>query len=363
MGTRDMTTAVQTYLIHFRDRELALAVGAALEGRMAADGREAVALVPAGDGLGLTRADGGGRGAGRGSYGAAPQVVALYEDGLLDRLEALGLTAYIGIGPGQEPGVFRWGDGGAMLLPVATARELVAAVADRTPWADHAARMTPFDTLPREPGGPRLTRTLVAAGVAGPLLLAGLPATALAATAHPASTAVTAVDTSLTTAKTTQLPPGTRAFLNRLENYLRYYLEEIRATTTTTGNASTQALQNEITRLLNQLATRQTGTTQTAPQQGGGSSGGGQAPSNGGSQGGGSGGQQGSGQGQQGQGQSGSRGTVTGQSGQGQSGSGMGTTSSGSPSGSGMGSSAGGTSNSGGGYSGGGSSGGGSGSG
>lgn len=56
--------AVPTYLIHFRDNELALAVGAALEGRLAADGRDAIALVPAGDGLGLTRAADGGRGPG-----------------------------------------------------------------------------------------------------------------------------------------------------------------------------------------------------------------------------------------------------------------------------------------------------------
>jgi hypothetical protein len=42
--------APQTYLVHFRDRQLALAVGAELEDRLAEDGREAVALVPAGAG-------------------------------------------------------------------------------------------------------------------------------------------------------------------------------------------------------------------------------------------------------------------------------------------------------------------------
>jgi len=64
MSVREVAT-VQTYLIHLQDRELALAVGAALESRLTADGREAVALVPASDGLGLTRPESGSRGSPR----------------------------------------------------------------------------------------------------------------------------------------------------------------------------------------------------------------------------------------------------------------------------------------------------------
>ena len=170
--------AVQTYLVHFRDRRLALAVGAGLEDRLARDGRDVVALVPAGDGFGLARAGGGGRGGTRRSFAGAPQVVALYEDGLLARLESLGLTAYIGVGPGEEPGAIRWGNGGgAMLLPVTTAGDLVDAIARRTPWAPYAARMAKVASPSRRDGGlpgavsPALSRKLAVAGIAGPLLL------------------------------------------------------------------------------------------------------------------------------------------------------------------------------------------------
>src|SRR5262249_15906470 len=132
--------AMQTYLIHFRDRQLALAVGAELEDCLARDGREAVALVPAGDGLGLTRAGGEGQGGSRRSQGV-PHVVALHEEGLLGKLESLGLTAYVGVRPEEEPRIVRWGNGGAMLVPVTTARDLVEAITYHTPWAPHAAKM------------------------------------------------------------------------------------------------------------------------------------------------------------------------------------------------------------------------------
>lgn len=122
----------------------------------------------------------------------------------------------------------RWGDGGALLLPVATARELVDAVADHTPWAAHAAGMTPLagpDGGLTGPATPGLSRTLAVAGIAGPLLLGGLPGVAFAATApashHPAAPAgaravVTAMDTSLFKVKgAPPVPASTRAFLIR----------------------------------------------------------------------------------------------------------------------------------------------------
>jgi hypothetical protein len=322
---------VQTYLIHLRDRQLALAVGAELEDRLARAGRDAVALVPAGDGLGLTRAAGQHR-ASRGSYAGAPHVVALYEDGLLETLESLGLTAYVGVCPGEEPGTVRWGDGGAILLPVATARELVDAVAEHSPWAAHAARLS------GQPSHARSRKLAVAgiAGVAGPLLLAGLPATAAAASPAPAGhhplagTTVAATDTRVLNAMTvpptspvrTTRPFNARAFLIEIENALRFYLQQARQANA--GNTqNVQALENQVTRLLNTLASQPRQATQPAPaqptqpgagQQGGGQQGGG-APTNAGTQ-----QQPGGGQGQQGQGHQGQ-----GQDGQGQDGQQQGT--------------------------------------
>jgi uncharacterized membrane protein YgcG len=244
------TVALQTYLIHFRDRQLALAIGAELEDRLARDGRPAVALVPAGDTLGLTR--------------AAPQVVALYEEGLLSRLESLGLTAYVGVCPEEEAGVVRWAHGGAMLLPVATARDLVDAVADHTPWRASAASMTQFASSTLRfagapgPARPALSRKLAVAGIAGPLLLTGLPAAA-AATSGPAThessakAGVTAVFASKIKppAKTTppSVPASIQALINELKTALQNYLQQ----TGQTGSTNAQALQNQITQLFNNL--------------------------------------------------------------------------------------------------------------
>ena len=67
-------------------------------------------------------------------------MVAFYEEGRLEWLEEQQLTAYLGIPADQERGIVRWGnDGGAILLPVSTARDLVDAVADHTPWPLSAA--------------------------------------------------------------------------------------------------------------------------------------------------------------------------------------------------------------------------------
>jgi hypothetical protein len=242
--------ASQTYLIHVRDRQLALAVGAELEDRLARDGRQAVALVPAGDGLGLPR--------------AAPQVVALYEEGLLSRLESLGLTAYVGVPPEEEAGVVRWAHGGAMLLPVATARDLVDAVADHTPWRASAASMTQFASSTLRfasapgPARPALSRKLAVAGIAGPLLLTGLPAAAAATSGPathqpPAKAGVTALFASKIKppAKTTPpaVPASIQALINELKTALQNYLQQ----TGQTGSTNAQALQNQITQLFNNL--------------------------------------------------------------------------------------------------------------
>lgn len=135
-----MMAPPQTYLILIRDDSMALALGEALEERLLADGHSAAALVPAvrgadfassaTDWLDQARALDSSLG------GQPPHLVALQEDGLLELLEPLGLAAYVGVPQGQELRVVPWGeDAGAMLLPVATARELVEAVAAHTPWS------------------------------------------------------------------------------------------------------------------------------------------------------------------------------------------------------------------------------------
>ena len=304
---------MQSYLVHFRDRQLALAVGAGLEDRLTRDGHDAVALVPASDGLALTRVDGTGRRASRRSYGEAPQVVALYEEGLLAKLESLGLTAYVGVRPDEEPGIIRWGNGGAMLLPVTTARELIDAVADHTPWAAHAAKVAK-----RAVATPTVQpRKLAVAGIVGPMLVAGLPVTAAAATAphhSPAKTGGTPVATTAFAAKfapqTAQspVPADTQQFLDRIDSAIQFFLRQTRQAAAHNTRA-TQALENQIMRLVNAFINSQRGASSpTAPPQGG--SPGSQRSGSPAGQGGGAqqspgqgGGSQGGGQGQGGQGQ------------------------------------------------------------
>jgi hypothetical protein len=246
MGGREVMT-LQTYLIHFRDRRLALAVGAGLEDRLARDGHDAVALVPVGGGLGLTRADGAGCGPSRLSYSGTPQVVALYEEGLLARLESLGLTAYIGIGPGEEPGAIRWSNrGGALLLPVTTARDLVDAIAAHTPWTPHAARLAKRTLAWRHdtglPGTPpsALSRKIAVAGIAGPLLLTGLPGAAAAAATHasastdaqpsapaaPVSATFTADQAVQQQPAQAPAPASSPSFFDRIGSAVQYYMQQ-----------------------------------------------------------------------------------------------------------------------------------------
>jgi hypothetical protein len=138
-----MMAPPQTYLILIRDDSLALALGEALEERLLADGHSGAALVPAvrgadfasiaADWLQQARALDPGLG------GQPPHLVALQEDGLLERLEPLGLAAFVGVPQDQEWRVVPWGeDAGAMMLPVATARQMVDAVASHTPWSRYA---------------------------------------------------------------------------------------------------------------------------------------------------------------------------------------------------------------------------------
>ena len=183
-----------TYLILIRDGRLALAVGAALEERLLRDGHEALALVPAVRGLefadaGYLRRLRTGQ-AGPGQPSQAPQVVALYEDGLLKRLESLGLAAYIGVPHEEEWRIVHWdNDIGAMLLPVATARDLVDAVAHHTPWSRGAQKVSNAASPHGRDGRwalgapPALSRKLAVAsavGVAGSLLLVSVPPAAAA---------------------------------------------------------------------------------------------------------------------------------------------------------------------------------------
>lgn len=194
--------APQTYLILIRDGKLALSVGTALESRLLADGHPGLALIPTvrGSDFGerqLRPPGPGGQPLGLWGTGTMPQVVALYEDGLLTQLESLGLAAYVGVPHTEEWRVIRWGTEatGAMLLPVASARDLVDAIADHTPWHDYArqpsSRVLAPAVIPAvsaEPavqpvrrGVPAITRRVAVAGVAGPLLFVGIPVTAAAA--------------------------------------------------------------------------------------------------------------------------------------------------------------------------------------
>jgi hypothetical protein len=132
-------TPPQTYLILIKDAALALAVGEALEDRLLQDGHRAVALVPAVRGASF--ADTGddwlqeARRLDPGMAYRPPHLVAVYEDGMLQRLEPLQLATYVGVPNGQDWRFVPWGqDCGAMLLPVSTARDMVSAVAAHTPW-------------------------------------------------------------------------------------------------------------------------------------------------------------------------------------------------------------------------------------
>jgi hypothetical protein len=222
----------QVYLILIRDGSLALAAGAALEERLAVDGHPGMALVPArrgtdfadrGDGPDLdylAKASLWGR--------STPRVVALYEDGLLDMLESLGLAAYVGVPTGQDWRVIRYGDGvGAMLLPVATTRDLVDSVASHVPWHEHAdleavaaapgrrgaarkPRHTPVRPQARRSGREAvLGRRIAAVGVAVPLLAVGLPA--VAAAAAPQATAGSGAPAAPVSAAAANAAPGTGA--------------------------------------------------------------------------------------------------------------------------------------------------------
>jgi hypothetical protein len=195
--TRQALLTQQTYLVLISDGQLALAVAAALQERLARDGHRTLALVPSWRG-----ADPGVLGAlGQAAWRAEPRplVVAAWEDGLLGLLESLGLRAYVGVPENHDWRVLHFdGGGGAMLLPVATARDLVESVADCTPW-DHfaaagAADVPQAHASARKRGlavaGP-LARRIAVAGVAGPLLL-GLPVAVAAAQAASASPAVQA---------------------------------------------------------------------------------------------------------------------------------------------------------------------------
>jgi hypothetical protein len=186
-------TTPRTYLILIRDGRRALAVATALEERMVRDGRAGLTLIPAIRGSDFP-------GAGyqrqlqawhdcRSRNSAAPQVVALHENGILEKLESLGLAAYIGVPKDSQWRILRWQkDAGAIFLPVATVRDLVEGIARHTPWERHAAQLaggTPRHRRPAGqgslPGALALSRKLAitsTAGMAGSLLLFGLPSVA-----------------------------------------------------------------------------------------------------------------------------------------------------------------------------------------
>lgn len=188
---------MQTYWVVIRDGRLALAVAGALEECLARARQPAIVIAQAA--ADLLSARGSDRDQSWPAFqlpaGLRPHLVTLYEDGLLGRLEELGAAAYVGMPKTQEPRVVRWGDdAGAIMLPVASARDLVDMVAAYTPWQDFAVA-GPEPALPaRDPAPPArpgrraaaakpaaVARSIAAAAATGPLLLAGIPAAAAAA--------------------------------------------------------------------------------------------------------------------------------------------------------------------------------------
>ena len=185
-------TSPQTYLILIKDGSLALAVGAALEDRLLRDGHCSLSLVPAVRGPDFADTVDDRNLATRFGPRAAtrpPHVVALYEDGLLPRLESLGLAAYIGVPREEDWRIVRWDQGtGAMMLPVASARDLVDAVAEHTPWSldPGGGPSRRGDARGAWSTSPILSRKVAAASFAGPLLLVGIPSIAGLASSGPA---------------------------------------------------------------------------------------------------------------------------------------------------------------------------------
>ncbi|MGO9080021.1 MAG: hypothetical protein ACLQDY_13405, partial [Streptosporangiaceae bacterium] len=229
--------APETYLVLLRNPRLARAVGTALEEMLAAEDRDALALVPPVRGTGFAQWVASPAPADRQRLrawcagnlpaGGAPVLVGLDEDGLADWLRRLRLAAYIGIPPGQgEPaGLLLGGRAGEQLnqssrvrlIPVTTLSDLIEAVAAATAPLSPAAQgqeawaADPAAASPARPGSRRLRIALptsrglawtgsalgpvywpgrlAAAGTAGvaslALITAGLPSSAAAAAARP----------------------------------------------------------------------------------------------------------------------------------------------------------------------------------
>lgn len=199
----------QIYLIMIGDGRLALAIADTLKVRLSADGHDALVLVPSVRGLTPTAENDRMWQADRWPDGRRLRLVTVYEDGLLERLEALRLAAYVAVPVDQDWRVIRWGDqAGAIMLPVASARDLVDAVADHTPWWQYAAP-EPVGRGSRRAGaaGPAaLGRKIAAAGAAGPLLLGAHAAAAAAAVSAPTNSLL---NTPLASTPTANGTPGT----------------------------------------------------------------------------------------------------------------------------------------------------------
>ena len=166
-----------SYLVLIEDDDLAHAVAAELEYQLGRDGHDATAVIPATRGPGFTYqpAD---------QASPRPIAVAFYQAGLLEALEPLGLSAYIGIPADERPATITWDHGTtAFLLPVTTARDLTDAIAvDAARQRSHTA---PPRRAARPPAPPALTRRLTIASVAG---LAGITGSLLAMTLPAAAT-------------------------------------------------------------------------------------------------------------------------------------------------------------------------------
>ena len=123
----------QIYLVMIRDDRLALTVAGALKARLLGDGHDALVLVPSARALTPASQNDADQAwsADRWPDARRLRLVTVYEHGLLERLEALGLAAYVAVPPDQDGRVIRWaGPARAIMLPVASARDLVDAVAE-----------------------------------------------------------------------------------------------------------------------------------------------------------------------------------------------------------------------------------------
>lgn len=209
----------ETFLILIKDDDLAAAVAAALPGRLEQESRTAAVVVPAfrrlafaswRPGLAASELAGQVRPAGR------CVAVGVCEAGLLDGIRSLGLPAWIGIPAHEPPATIRWGQrGGARLVPITAAADLIDAIAADAAWPPSAA--FPASAAARPPairlhrGRPAATRLVLRPGAARPAALPALSRKLIIATATAGAAAGAAGSVLLATAPAATTAPAAAA--------------------------------------------------------------------------------------------------------------------------------------------------------